>query len=127
VGQFTREARERLNDARDLRDRLAEQGYDVSDLDRILREMQMLDDARIYADGEEVQRLQASVVEGLKSFEYGLRRQIEGASTEKLFLGGSDDVPASYRQQVEEYYKRLSTRVNPPPPAGRPPATNPPR
>jgi hypothetical protein len=128
IQQLTRESRERRGDAQNLRDRLAEQGYDVSDLDRILREMRTLDDARIYSDAEEVQRLQAAVVEGLKSVEYRLRRQIEGASTEKLFLGGSGDVPASYRQQVEEYYKRLSTKgASAPPPATRPPAANPPR
>jgi hypothetical protein len=100
----------------------------VSDLDRVLREMRALDDARIYADGEEVQRLQSAVVEGLKSYEYRLRRQIEGATTEKLFLGGNDDVPTTYRKDVEEYYKRLSTKAPPPAAATtRPPPANPPR
>jgi hypothetical protein len=55
-----------------------------------------------------VQRLQASVVEGFKAFEFALRRDIEGAGRGRPVLGGSDDVPPGFRPLVEEYYKSLS-------------------
>jgi hypothetical protein len=61
-------------------------------------------------DTETAGRLAGSVIEGLKAYEYALRRQIEGTTKEKLFLGGNDDVPEGFRKLVEEYYKSLSTR-----------------
>ena len=53
------------------------------------------------------QQLQQQVVDGLKQFEYALRRQVEGGDRE-IFLSGSEDVPPGYRQMVEEYYRSLS-------------------
>jgi hypothetical protein len=102
--------RERREDAENLRRDLAAQGYDVADLDRILARMRQIDDERAFDNTEEVRQLQASVIEGLKAYEYALRRQIEGTAKEKLFLGGNDDVPEGFRKLVEEYYKSLSTR-----------------
>ena len=110
IRQFSRELRERRQDAEDLRRDLAQQGYDVADLDRLLARMRQLDNERILNNAEEVQQLQASVIEGLKAYEYALRRQIEGTTKEKLFLGGNDDVPEGFRKLVEDYYKSLSSR-----------------
>ena len=45
--------------------------------------------------------LNEAEIEGLKAYEYALRRQIEGTSKEKLFLGGNDDVPEGFRKLVE--------------------------
>jgi len=108
--QFGRELRERRQDAENLRRELAAQGYDVADLDRILDRMRQLAANGALDDSETAQRLQGSVIEGLKAYEYALRRQIEGTSKEKLFLGGNDDVPEGFRKLVEEYYKSLSSR-----------------
>ena len=47
------------------------------------------------------------MVQGLKQFEDGLRRQLEGGERE-IFLSGSEDVPPGYREMVEEYYRALS-------------------
>jgi len=47
------------------------------------------------------------VTEGMKRFEYGLRRKIEGTGNQVL-LSGSDEVPEQFRKLVEQYYKSLS-------------------
>ena len=114
IRQFAREFSERRGDATDLRRDLAQQGYDVADLDRLIAQMAQLENQRTFGDLERVGQLQSQVIEGLKAFEYALRRQIEGSTKEKLFLGGNDDVPPAYRQMVEEFYKRLSTTKPPP-------------
>jgi hypothetical protein len=48
------------------------------------------------------------VVEGLKTAEFALRREVEGPDREKLFLSGSQDVPAGWQRLVEEYYRSLA-------------------
>ena len=52
-------------------------------------------------------RLQAAVAEGMKRFEFNLRRQAEMKGSE-VFLSGADDVPEQYRKLVEQYDKSLS-------------------
>ncbi|HWV56688.1 MAG TPA: hypothetical protein VNZ57_04385 [Longimicrobiales bacterium] len=57
-----------------------------------------------------LRQLQRDVINGLKEFEFALRREIEGTSAERLYLAGSNDVPEEYRQLVEEYYRTLSSQ-----------------
>ena len=52
---------------------------------------------------QELARLQAAVSDGLRRFEFGLRRQLDGEAKDVL-LSGSDDVPAEFKSLVEEYY-----------------------
>ena len=59
--------------------------------------------APIYFDA----RLQDEVVQGLKRFEFALRRELQLGS-ERVFLSGSEEVPATFRELVEEYYRALS-------------------
>ena len=90
---------------------LREQGVDVKDLDEIMRRMKDLDSERVYRDVEELARLQTFVSEGVKRFEYNLRRR-EG-DTDRAIVAGSDEVPAEFKSLVEEYYRSLS-RSRPP-------------
>ncbi len=69
--------------------------------------MRQLDDSRVYQDAEEIARLQTFVIEGLKRFEYQLRREVDGES-EELFLAGSDEVPTGFRDLIEEYFRSLA-------------------
>jgi hypothetical protein len=55
-----------------------------------------------------VRRLQEAVIEGLKEFEYSLRRQLRSDEEGRLYLSGSEDVPRGFRELVEEYYRELS-------------------
>ena len=108
VRQFSREYREQAMDAQKLRQLLEQQGVTVDDLDAVIQALREFDDQRIYADADEIARLQTFVNENLKRFEYRLRRENEGEDTNPLFLAGSDEVPSGFRDLIEEYFRRLS-------------------
>ena len=80
---------------------------DVGDLNDVIQAMRQLDDPRVYQAADEIARLQSFVLEGLKRFEYRLRREVDGGSDE-LFLAGSDEVPSEFRDLIEEYFKSLA-------------------
>jgi hypothetical protein len=86
---------------------LREENIDAQVLDEILRRLRELDSERVYKDVAELERLQTFVAEGLKRFEYGLRRQT-GDEADRALVTGADDVPAEFRTLVEEYYRSLS-------------------
>jgi hypothetical protein len=71
-----------------------------------------LEDTRIYRDVAELQRLQTYVTEGLKRFEYGLRRKVDDEANRAL-VTGADEVPQEFRKLVEEYYRSLSKGKQP--------------
>lgn len=103
--QYQREYQQRLSDIEDLRDRLAGDGQQVTDLDSILEAMRELE-----IDGTPlgIDELQAQVIEDLKMFEYYLRRLADAESGRRPSLADSDEVPESYRRMVEEYFRALA-------------------
>jgi hypothetical protein len=109
IRQYQRELRERIAEAEALRRELRAQGRDVAQLDRLLGQLRGLGGAvGSGADASEIAGLRASVVEGFKAYEFALRRELEGGDKERLLLGRSGDVPAGFKQMVEEYYKSLA-------------------
>ena len=109
VRQYQRELRERIAEAEALRRQLREQGQDVGQLERLLGQLRGLTGAMgSGADAGEIAGLRASVVEGFKAYEFALRRELAGGDTERLLLGRSGDVPAGFKQMVEDYYKSLA-------------------
>jgi hypothetical protein len=110
IRQFMREYRERRGDAEALRRELSREGVDVAQLNRMIEQLRALESVRVYNDPEELQRLQAAVVEGFKSFEFALRRAMEGDLRDRPLVGGTSDVPPEFRKMVEEYYKALARR-----------------
>lgn len=60
--------------------------------------------------------LRTQVVEGLKAFEFALRRANGDDAGTRVLLERTGDVPPAYRAMVEEYYRSLSR-----PPAKKPP------
>jgi hypothetical protein len=107
IRQFRGEVRQWTREAEQLRRFLQQQRMDPKELDEILRNLRALDDDRVYKDAEELARLQTQVTEGVKRFEYGLRRRLDGNANE-ILLSGSDEVPEQFRKLVEQYYKSLS-------------------
>ena len=107
VRQWQREFRQRLGEAQDIRQLLQEEEFSAADLDEIIRQMQELDDTRVYQDSAEIARLQTYLREELKRFEYRLRREVD-VENEDLFLASSDEVPPGFRDMIEEYYRALS-------------------
>jgi uncharacterized protein DUF4175 len=110
LGQFGREMRERLSDAQALRRDLKRQGVDTRDLDRAIAGMQSLADDRQLADERTAADLRAQTLENLKSFEFMLRKQLGAPDDNRVLLGRSGDVPAAFKQYVEEYYKSLARK-----------------
>ena len=107
IRQWQREFRQRLGEAQDIRRLLQEEQFSAADLDEIIRQMQELDDTRVYQDSAEIARLQTYLREELKRFEYRLRREVD-VENEDLFLASSDEVPPGFRDMIEEYYRALS-------------------
>ena len=107
IRQFRGEVRRWTNETEDLRNMLRDQNIDPKELDEILRRLRELDSERVYKDAAELARLQTFVAEGLKRFEYGLRRK-SGDDVDRALVAGTDEVPPEFRAQVEEYYRSLS-------------------
>lgn len=110
IRQFTREFREQRQSAEGLRRELRQMGVDAGDLERMIEQMRQLESGKNYDDPATLERLQQSLVEGLKAFEFALRRQVEGDERGRPVLGASGDVPAGFRQMVDEYYRSLSKK-----------------
>ena len=108
IRQFRGEYRERARELADLRQELAGTGVGIEELDGVIRAMRELDDRRVYDDMEEIIRLQTQILEGVKRFEFGLRRAAGEGDAERLLLSGSDEVPPGFRQLIEEYYRSLA-------------------
>jgi len=108
VRQFRREFGERREEAERLRDQLREEGIETGELDGIVERLRQLERDRPYGDPRGLAELQALVIQGLKEFEYVLRRELGGADDRELLLTGSDEVPDGYRELVEEYYRSLA-------------------
>ncbi len=106
--QFDREWRERLGDADRLRGELRAEGVDVRDLDRIIQQLRGLDQRLLSGDPRSLAVLENEVVQGLKEFEFALRRRLAEEASDRPFSTGADEVPEQYRKMVEEYYKALS-------------------
>ena len=67
----------------------------------MMRALRELEDDRVYQNVAELARLQSVVAEGLKRFEFGLRRKVEGDRNQAA-LSGSDEVPDEFRTLVEQ-------------------------
>jgi hypothetical protein len=107
IRQLRGEVREWTNEAAQLRRELAAENIDPRELDEILRALRRLDDPRVYQDVSELARLQSTIAEGLKRFEFGLRRRVD-ADASSIVLSGSDEVPDAFRKLVQEYYRSLA-------------------
>ena len=107
VRQFRGEARQRAADAEQLKRLLQGQKIDAKELDEIIKGLRKLDDEGLYANPETLARLEQSVTDNIKRFEYTLRRRLD-ANASQVFLSGTDDVPEQYRKLVEQYYRSLS-------------------
>jgi hypothetical protein len=107
VRQFRGETRQRTADAEALRRLLSQQKIDTKEIDEIIKGLRKLDDESAYSNADTLARLEQSVTDNIKRFEYTLRRKLDG-NANQVFLSGTDDVPEQYRKLVEQYYRSLS-------------------
>jgi len=108
IRQFRSEARQRIQEAIELQRILEEEDLNQQQLGEVIDALRQLDREDVYLDLAELNRLQSQIVEGLKHLEFGLRRELEGEGQDRVFVSGSDEVPAGFRRLVEEYYRALS-------------------
>ena len=106
--QFGRELLERQSELTQLRQELEREGVDVGELDEVIADLRSLSRSRDIGDPLGLERLESEIIQGLKDFEYALRKQLLGAEEARPFLAGSEDVPSEYRELVEEYYRELA-------------------
>jgi len=104
--QRSAEARARQGELERLRREFAREGIDVGALDRVLGGMGRLDN-QVRGTPRGLAELAAQLAQQLREFEFSVRRDLAGADAPR-FLGGSDEVPAGYRDLVEEYYRSLA-------------------
>ena len=97
------------------------QGRNVEDLTKLIEQLRKLEGSRAFNDPDELSRLRGAVVQGFKEFEFTLRRQVVGAEADRPALGGNENVPAGYRDMVNEYFKSLSRKPAAPPAATKKP------
>jgi hypothetical protein len=81
----------------------------------LIEQLRAIESARVFNDPDELSRLRSAVVQGFKEFEFTLRRQVVGVEADRPALGGNENVPAGYRDMVNEYFKSLSRKPAPPP------------
>ena len=106
--QFNRELNQRRAQLEDLRNQLQQEGVDPQDLDRIIDRLRGLGSGSGLAGPESIAVLERDIVQGLKEFEYTLRRSLNPSEDERLLQVGDDEVPDGYEEMVERYYKALA-------------------
>ena len=97
VRQFRGEARRWAQEGQALRNMLREQNVDPKEFDEIMRSgcASSIPSASTRTS-QELARLQTFVAEGLKRFEYALRRKV-GDETDRALVSGSEEVPAEFK------------------------------
>jgi hypothetical protein len=108
--QLRAEAGQRAGEVRELQRQLQQQGGQSQSLEDALAALRALQSAGPYNDPEEVERLLAKVTRGLQDFEFDLRRALEEAEQQKLFLSAPGQVPVQYQKAVEDYYRALARK-----------------
>ena len=106
IRQLRSETRQYEDQIRELQGQLSREQIEATDLNDVLSRLRELRDERIYKDVEELARLQQAVVDTLRRFEFGLRREL-GADAGAIALSQTDEVPEEHRELVEEYYRSL--------------------
>ena len=101
---------QRITDAEALRKDLAVQGADVSALDRAIETMRA---TAARADYKSAQALRAQVIDGLKAFEFALRKSLGDQESGRVMSGRTGDVPPAFRAYVEEYYRAIAKPPKP--------------
>jgi hypothetical protein len=105
--QFSREAEQRLADAEALRRDVAAQGLPTAELDRAIADLRDLTKPQVLEDARASSDLRNATLEGFKDFEFALRRALGAGDSTRVLLERSGDVPAGYKQNVEEYYRSI--------------------
>lgn len=106
--EMERQYREAIPAIRDLQRELRGDPDFTRRTRELVAAMSQLENGRFPGDPAEIERLRASVLDGLRQVELELARRV-GAPGE-LRLPAHEEIPDSYRKQVEQYYRALAQR-----------------
>jgi hypothetical protein len=84
-------------------------GKDLAAVDDIVKLLKQMDGAASNGDPRGLQQLSATALEKLTKFEWDLRKRVD-TSNDALYLSGSDEVPATYKDLIEQYTKALAKK-----------------
>jgi hypothetical protein len=111
--------RQLANNARQLADQAADIGRqlraagvnpkDITPVDEVVKALRAMGDEKNLKNPAGLQELYQTAVQRFKALEFEIRKRVD-TSNEQLFLSGSEEVPASFRSLIEEYYRTLSKK-----------------
>jgi hypothetical protein len=110
IAQYRNQAQQLATQAQDLSQQLRQAGAtprDQQSLDEISQALRNMAASRAYDNAAELRALENTALDKMKKLEFDLRKQID-TTNQQLYLSGSEDVPAAFRSQIEEYYRALS-------------------
>ncbi len=106
--QLSREAGERAGEAEALRSEVEEMGGPTGALDGLIGRFRELEAERRNLNPREAAVIHRELVEGLLEFEFELRRHFAGGVEGAPMAANPGEVPESYRELVEEYFRNLA-------------------
>ena len=110
--QIANQARQLANDAAAVGQQLRQAGVNQKDLtpvDDVVKALRAMSDEKNLKNPAGLQELYQTAVQKFKALEFEIRKRVD-TSNEQLFLSGSEEVPASFRTLIEEYYRTLSKK-----------------
>ena len=111
--QGAREWKQRLLEAQQLQRMLRGHPDLGRDVRGLVQEMEQLDLDRLFSDPEEVARLRAQIVDGLRQLELDINLALRGKRQDIVRLASDEEPPPEFQEEVEEYYRTLSTGGKP--------------
>lgn len=110
--QLANQARQLANDAAAVGQQLRQAGVNPKDLtpvDDVVKALRAMGDEKNLKNPAGLQELYSTAVQKFKALEFEIRKRVD-TSNEQLFLSGSEEVPASFRTLIEEYYRTLAKK-----------------
>ena len=110
--QIANQAKQLSNDVQAIRGDLQRAGVQAKDLkpvDDVLKALRDMTNEKNLQNPKGLQDLYSTAVDKFKMLEFEMRKRID-TTNEQLFLSGSDDVPASFRSLIEQYYRSLNKK-----------------
>jgi hypothetical protein len=107
--QFAEQYQEQRQLAEGLEQDLKLQGRDTKGLSQVIQQMRALEAPGAYK-APNVAQLAESVMDGLKNWEFELRKQLEAINASRPALGSTGAVPPDYEALVSDYYRSLAKK-----------------
>jgi hypothetical protein len=110
--QIANQARQLANDAAEAGRALRQAGVSQRDLqpvDDVVKALRALSDEKNLQNPAGLQELYQTAFQRFKALEFEIRKRVD-TTNDQLFLSGSEEVPASFRTLIEEYYRTLAKK-----------------